>query len=105
MSDNLDIPEIAKFEYKLQTGSQSPHLSKTFAELCLTLHISSLFLKEVKNSKSNFPNFSYVDIINSQIHAYQLIHSDRIEKRFFVLCKKVDLALRTKYRSGRKREQ
>ncbi|CAC5358269.1 unnamed protein product [Mytilus coruscus] len=106
MSEELR-PKLDKFKHMLHTGSHSPCLSKNFAEdpqLCLTLDLTCLFVKEVEKTKSNFPAFSYVDIINSQLHAYQLVNCDRLENRFFSLRNKVNLDLRTKYRSGRKRQ-
>lgn len=100
-------PKIDKFEHMLHTGSHYPDISKKFAEnqqLCITLDLTSSFVKELEKAKINFPAFSYVDIINAQLHVYQLLNCARLENRFSTLCSKVNTDLRTKYRSGRKRQ-
>lgn len=99
-------PKIDKFEHMLHTGSHYPGISKKFADqqLCITLDLTSSFVKELEKAKINFPAFSYVDIINTQLHVYQLLNCARLENRFSTLCSKVNTDLRTKYRSGRKRQ-
>lgn len=92
MSECLSPYQISKFEHSVKTSPHSPHLSRTAStdpHLSLSLSFNSLFVREVQRTKLEFKNFTYVDILNSQLPSYQLVQTDRIEKRFYNICREV----------------
>ncbi|VDI74504.1 Hypothetical predicted protein [Mytilus galloprovincialis] len=101
MSYNLTTPDRNQIENFLQIGTRSPVLAKSFVsnnKIVLTLEIKYPFLRKLSASKFKYPDLYYVDIINSQLGFLHLKQSDRLEKRFYTVCK--DIAHIYKKNSG-----
>ena len=108
MSDVFgDIDDI-KFKDKISfSNNGSPHLTRKFSEqgrVMLSVFLTNNFIKEMYTAY-NSTELSYLDIINSQITCFQFNNSERLESRFINIAYTVIKNLKTKYRSGRKREQ
>ena len=104
MSLNLSELEKIKFQSRLSIGEHSPKLNKSVLNnpnLALTFSITSSFFKELSKAKDKYPDFKYIDIVNSQLQSIQLKFTERLENRFSSKTAKV--LLTNKKLTGRKR--
>ena len=85
MSDVVSKVDSLKFENKIRMGDHSPKLQKRMLEdpsLRITFCVKSSFFRELSKAKANYSEFSYTDIINTQLSSVQLKFSERLENRF-----------------------
>ena len=76
--------EKIKFESRLTLGEHSPKLNKNFSnnpDLALTFSITSSFFKELSKTKDKYPDFKYIDILNSQLQSFQFKFTEKLENR------------------------
>jgi hypothetical protein len=79
--------EKIKFESRLSLGEHSPKLNNNFSnnpDLALTFSITSSFFYELSKAKDKYPDFKYIDILNSQLQSFQLKFTERPENRLSV---------------------
>ncbi|CAG2242280.1 unnamed protein product [Mytilus edulis] len=85
MSTNLSELEHLKFQSKLSVDQEhSPKLNKHLAQnpnLSVTVAVTSSFFKELSKAKDCYQDFRYIDILNSQLEAFQLKYTERLERR------------------------
>lgn len=104
MSEPMSPIQMHKFESEIKHGSQSPNLSKRFYEnknIVLTICVNNRFLRELQDAKYDFPQFTYVQIFNTQLSYYNLLECERIENRLRVKCSEIENISRKK--DGRKK--
>lgn len=104
MSDYMSEIDQWKFENQVSVGDHSPKLHRKITEdpnLALSLSVKISFFRELSRTKDKFPEFSFTDIVNTQIVYLQLKFTARLESRFH---EKTNLVLRNlKKFTGRKR--
>ena len=69
----------------------------TIQQIALTFSITSSFFK----AKDKYPDFKYIDILNSQLQSFQLKFTERLENRFS--SKTIKVLLSNRKLTGRKR--
>ena len=96
--------EKIKFESRLSLGEHSPKLNKNVSnnpDLALTFSITSSFFKELSKTKDKYPDFKYIDMLNSQLQSFQLKFTERLENR--LSSKTIKVLLSNRKLTGRKR--
>ena len=53
----------------------------TIQQIALTFSITSSFFKVLSKAKDKYPDFKYIDILNSQLQSFQLKFTERLENR------------------------
>jgi hypothetical protein len=69
----------------------------TIQQIALTFSITSSFFK----AKDKYPDFKYIDILNSQLQSFQLKFTERLESR--LSSKTIKVLLSNRKLTGRKR--
>ena len=69
----------------------------TIQQIALTFSITSPFFK----AKDKYPDFKYIDILNSQLQSFQLKFTERLESR--LSSKTIKVLLSNRKLTGRKR--
>ena len=66
---------------KIDWSKKSRYCWGTIQQIALTFQITSSFFKVVSKVKDKYPNFKYIDILNSQLQSFQLKFTERLENR------------------------
>ena len=53
----------------------------TIQQIALTFSITSSFFKVLSKAKDKYPDFKYIDILNSKLQSFQLKFTERLENR------------------------
>ena len=53
----------------------------TIQQIALIFSITSSFFKVFSKAKDKYPDFKYIDILNSQLQSFQLKFTERLENR------------------------
>ena len=69
-------------------------------DLVLTFSITSSFFKELTKAKDKYPDFKYIDILNSQLQSFQLRFTERHEN--ILSSKTIKVLLSNRKLTGRK---
>ena len=73
----------------------------TIQQIALTFLITSSFFKVLSKPKDKYPDFKYIDILNSQLQSFQLKFTERLENR--LSSKNIKVLLSNRKLTGRKR--
>ena len=73
----------------------------TIQQIALTFSITSSFFKVLSKAKDKYPDFKYIDILNSQLQSFQLKFTERLENR--LSSKTIKVLLSNRKLTGRKR--
>ena len=73
----------------------------TIQQIALTFSITSSFFKVLSKAKDKYPDFKYIDILNSQLQSFQLKFTERLESR--LSSKTIKVLLSNRKLTGRKR--
>lgn len=96
MSECLSPSQVCKIKDAIAIDAVSPCVQRSFldrSQVALALTVKNRFLKEIHNIKSTH-DFSYIDIVNSQLSVFQICTCERLENRFSNLSNKVKTTLR-----------
>ena len=72
----------------------------TIQQIALTFSITSSFFKVLSKPKDIYPDFKYIDILNSQLQSFQLKFTERLENR--LSSKIIKVLLSNRKLTGRK---
>ena len=72
----------------------------TIQQIALTFSITSPFFKVLSKPKDIYPDFKYIDILNSQLQSFQLKFTERLENR--LSSKIIKVLLSNRKLTGRK---
>ncbi|VDI14468.1 Hypothetical predicted protein [Mytilus galloprovincialis] len=92
MSEHLSPYQKLKFQSTISLGSQSPVLKRDFKsedKISLTIDIKYSFVRELYKAKCEFPELSYICILNSQLKPVYLKPCDRLDERLRRICSEV----------------
>ena len=92
MSNRFSPHDHLKFKSSVSIGSQSPVLKKDFLsedKVSLTIDITYSFFRELQKAKCDFPELSYICILNSQLKPVHLRQCKRLEDRLRQICNEV----------------
>jgi len=92
MSDHLSPYNELKFKSAVSSGSQSPTLKNDFLsenKISLTIDITYSFFRELQKAKCDFPELSFIWILNSQLKPVHLRQCKRLEDRLRKICNEV----------------
>jgi hypothetical protein len=73
----------------------------TIQQIALTFSIAGSFFKVLSKPKDKYPDFKYIDILNSQLPSFQLKFTERLESR--LSSKTIKVLLSNRKLTGRKR--
>ena len=73
----------------------------TIQQIALTFSITSSFFMVLSTPKDKYPEFKYIDILNSQLQSFQLKFTERLGNRFS--SKTIKVLLSNRKLTGRKR--
>ena len=66
---------------KIVWSKRNRYLLGTIQQIALTFSITSSFFKVLSKPKDKYPDFKYIDILNSQLQSFQLKFTERLENR------------------------
>ena len=73
----------------------------TIQQIALTFSITCSFFKVLSKAKDKYPDFKYIDILNSQLQSFLLKFTERLENR--LSSKIIKVLLSNRKLTGRKR--
>ena len=91
MADNFTTVDKLKFENAIRPTEQSSNLKQSFvaeSKIAMTVCVTNAFLRELKSAKQEYPHFTYIDIVNTQLECFQFKQIQRLEDRFSSLLRK-----------------
>ena len=103
MADNFTTVDKIKFESAIRPTEQSPKLKKSFVtenKIAMTICVTYSFLRELQSAKHDYPHFTFIDIVNTQLESFQFKQIHRLEDRFSCLLRKNE-AKRKRCKGGR----
>jgi hypothetical protein len=80
MSDVVSMVDSLKFENKI-TKITKTYVGRPKSE-DISFCVKSSFFRELSKAKANYSEFSYTDIVNTQLSSVRLKFSERLENRF-----------------------
>ena len=72
----------------------------TIQQIALTFSITNSLFKVLSKPKNKYPDFKYIDILNSQLQSFQLKFTERLENR--LSSKTIKVLLSNRKLTGRK---
>ena len=82
MSDVVSKVDSLKFENKITKITKLQKRMLEDPSLRITFCVKSSFFRELSKTKANYSEFSYTDIVNTQLSSVRLKFSERLENRF-----------------------
>jgi hypothetical protein len=82
MSDVVSKVDSLKLKTKLQKLQKLQKRMLEDPSLRITFCVKSSFFRELSKAKANYSEFSYTDIVNTQLSSVRLKFSERLENRF-----------------------